>query len=91
MYVVERFEVALMLIIKFKKQMHVLICSGNKAGDMATEAACGGGAGAVIKQANLSIWAGAAMKRSPKAPKELRATDQPTDRPTWRIIESRSR
>ena len=46
----------------------------NKAGYTATEVACGW-AGAVIKKANLSIWAGAVMKIRPKTLKKLTATD----------------
>ena len=43
---------------------------------MATEVACGW-AGAVIKKANVSIWVGAVMQ---KTPKKLTGMDRPSDR-----------
>ena len=48
---------------------------------MATKIVCKC-AGAVIKKANPSIWAGAAMPKPPVTPKKLTRTDRPTDTPT---------
>ena len=58
----------------------------NKAGYTATEVACGW-AGAVMKKAYPSIWAGAVTQKPPVTPKKANAdgqTDRQTDRPTDR-------
>ena len=55
----------------------------NKVRYTATEAACGW-AGAVMKKAYPSIWAGAVTKVSPVTPKKLTQTDRQTNRSTDR-------
>ena len=47
----------------------------------ATNVTCGW-AGAVIRKANPSIWAGAVTQEPPKKPKKLTQTYRPTDRLT---------
>ena len=47
----------------------------------ATNVTCGW-AGAVIRKANPSIWAGAIMQKPPLMPKKITRTDGSTDRPT---------
>ena len=52
----------------------------NKAGNTATDVACGW-AGAVIKKANLSVWAGAVVEKTPENAEKANGdgrTDQPT-------------
>ena len=51
----------------------------NKAGYTATKVACGW-AGAVMRKAYPSIWAGAVTQKPPVTPKKLSVTDLPTER-----------
>ena len=58
----------------------------NKAGYTATEVACGW-AGAVMKHADSSVWAGAVLQKTPENAEKGNG-DRWTNRPAQRVIKS---